>query len=802
MSMLGNYLKVAVRNLLRHKVCSAINIFSLALGMACCIVLMICVRYFLSYDNFHEKGDRIYRIINIFSFPGSSPEHSPQVPGPIGPSMLNDFPEVMNYTRFTWQDGMMVRYKDKLIDLKTACFTDPSIFEVFSFKLIKGDPERALSEPNSIVLTETTAKKIFADEDPLGKVLHFLDISGGIWSMKSTAGDYKVTGIMKDVPDNSHLHFNYLMPINKQLFYWIDNYDWVGFDTYLLLKDGADPRNLEKKFPVFIKKYLPQADWFAYYLQPMKDIVLHSGHISGGSPLDVYLYIFSAIALIVLLIACFNYMNLSTARSASRSREVGLRKVLGAGRVHLVRQFMGESVIQSLLAMILVLSLVEVSLPAFNDYFRMKLSLDWILYAGFIVIALFVGVLAGSYPAIILSSFQPVRVLKGITEAGSRGISLRRVFVLLQLASSIVLIICTLFIERQLKYFQTQYMGFNKEQVINITMTRGTLGKYQTMRQELLQNPSIVDVTASSDRFGNVDMNLVFSFEGQNTGVPNETRVMSVDYNFIPFYSLELAQGRNFSRDFPTDNDYSYIINETLAQKLGWDSPLGKRFRLSFGNKMGQVIGVLKDFNYSSLKNKIEPLALCIPTVRFDDSFPGRFDVLSLRISPVNMKSTLKFIEEKWNQFEPDRPFEYSFLDEDIGRLYESDRLVSKIVGTSAFLAVLIACLGLLGLISFSAQQRTKEIGIRKVLGASVTEIILLLSREYIVLLGLAILIAWPVAWYMINRWLENFAYRIEIGWMTFLLGGVIALVIAALTVSYQAVKAATANPVDALRYE
>jgi putative ABC transport system permease protein len=801
--VLRNYFKVAVRNLLRHKVYSAINILSLALGMSCCIVLMICVRYFLSYDNFHENRDRIYRIINIFTFPGNSPEHSPQVPGPVGPSMLNDFPEVKNYTRITWQAGMMVRYKDRVIDLKTACFTDPSIFEVFSFKLLKGDPGKALSEPHSIVLTETTAKKIFADEDPMGKVLHFLDMSGGIWSMQATAGDYIVTGIMEDVPDNSHLHFNYLMPLDKQLFSWIDKYDWVGFDTYLLLKDGADPRNLEKKFPGFIKKYLPQAEWFSYYLQPMKDIVIHSGHISGGRPLDVYLYVFSAIALTVLLIACFNYMNLSTARSASRSREVGLRKVLGAGRVHLVRQFLGESVIQSLLAMILVLSLVEVFLPAFNRHFGLNLSLDWTLYAGFIVIALVVGILAGSYPAVILSSFQPVRTLKGIFASGSHGVSLRRVFVLLQLASSIVLIICTLFIARQLNYFQTQYMGFKKEQVINLTMTRGTLGKYQTMKQEFLQNPSIVDVTACSTRLGSAGWNLAFRYEGQNTDTPNDTHYMSVDFNFIPFYSLELVQGRNFSKDFPTDIDYGYIINETLAKRLGWDSPLGKRFRLSgIGNDMGQVIGVIKDFNFSTLKDRIGPLVLCIPTSRFDDSHPGRFDVISLRISPVNMKSTLKFIEEKWNRFEPDKPFEYTFLDEDIARLYESDQLVSRIVGISAFMAVLIACLGLLGLISFSAQQRTKEIGIRKVLGASVTEIILLLSREYLVLLGLAVLIAWPVAWYVMDKWLSGFAYHIKLDWITFILAGVIALAIAALTVSWQAVKAATANPVESLRYE
>jgi len=778
----SNYLKVAVRNLLRHKVYSAINILSLALGMAGCMGIMIFIRFVLSTDNFHERGDRIYRVISILTSERQSPMHTPSVSGPIGPSMMNDYPEVENYTRFIWQWHSTARYNGKWIDLEKSVCTDPSIFEVFSFKLIIGNPKTALREPNSIVLTETTAETIFGDEEPLGKILYFPD-----------AGDFKVTGIMEDVPVNSLMGFHYLMPIDKKRFNWIEEYGRIGLVTYVLLKEGADPGNLESKFPAFSKKYFAEdADKIAYYLQPMKDILLRSGHISGEAPMALLLCLISALALLILVIACVNYMNLSTARAAYRAREVGMRKVFGAGRMHLVRQFLGESIIQALVAMLLVVCVIELALPVCDDMFKMPLELDWVLYLGFIAIAMFAGILAGSYPALVLSSFQPLRVLKGISKTGSRGLLLRRILVVTQLAFSVFLIVCALLISRQVNYLLKQDMGFDKEQVVTIPMTDRIRSQYETIRQELLRIPSITGVTASSSKFGGINQIVAYDFEGRNPEDSWNASFMSIDYDFVPFYGLELTQGRNFSRDFATDPGQGYIINEALAKKLGWDSAVGKGFGIRGG--MGTVIGVLKDFNYASLQSKIQPLILQLS--------PGDFGTLSLRITQDNTQGTLKLVEGIWSRYELNRPFKYTFLDEDIVRMYQPVKIGSWVAGAASFLAVFIACMGLLGLISFSAQERSKEIGIRKVLGASVTNILLLLSREYLVLIGIAVLIAWPMAWFAFNLFLQNFAYRVEIGLVPFILGGLIVLVIAASTVSYQAVKAAIADPVESLRYE
>ena len=780
--MFRNYLTVALRNLLRHKVYSAINIVGLALGLACCMGIMIFIRFVLSTDNFHEKGDRIYRVISILKSEGQSPVHTPSVSGPIGPSMMNDYPEVENYTRFIWQWHSTVRYNGKWIDLEKAVCTDPSIFEVFSFKLKSGNPKTALREPNSIVLTKTTATTIFGDEDPIGKILYFPD-----------AGDFKVTGIMEDVPANSLMRFNYLTPIDKKRFNWIEEYGRIGLLTYVLLKEGADPGNLESKFTAFSKKYFAEdADKIAYYLQPMKDIFLHSGHISGETPVILVLSLISALGLLILVIACVNYMNLSTARAAHRAREVGMRKVFGARRMHLVRQFLGESIIQALVAMFLVVSVIELALPVCNDMFKMQLKLDWVLILGFILIALFAGLLAGSHPAFVLSSFQPLRVLKGISKTESRGMLLRRILVVSQLAFSVLLIVCTLLIGRQVNYLMEKDMGFNKVQVVTVPMTDRIRNQYETIRQELLRNPSITGAAASSSKLGWVNQIVAYDFEGRKPDDSWMASVISVDYDFVQFYGLELTQGRNFSRDFKTDLGQGYLINEALAKKLGWDSAVGKKFGIN--GQMGAVIGVLKDFNYSSLQNKIKPLIL-----RLD---PGDYGTMSLRLTPGDIQVKLKFVEGIWSRYEPERSFNYSFLEDDIVRMYQPIKRGSQVAGAAAFFAIFIACMGLLGLVSFSAQERSKEIGIRKVMGASAADILLLLSREYIMLLGIAVLIAWPLAWFVISIFLQNFAYRIEIGLVPFILGGLIVLTIAALTVGYQAVKAATANPVEALRYE
>ena len=791
--MFRNYIKVAVRNLLRHKAYSAINIAGLAIGMAACIVISLWVSFHLSFDNFQAKGERIYVIINKIAITGKSPFYVQSVSGPVGPALKTDYPEIIDYTRFLpLRVSTPLQCEGRKFNLESVCFTDQSFFDVFSFGLISGDPGSALSEPNNMVLTEKTAERIFGNEDPLGKAVYLPE-----W------GDYRITGVLRNVPANSVLQFNALIPIHKSRLEWSDWPNNNALATYLLLDQEADPKALEKKFPEFLKKFLPNDDNYVYYLQPLRDIHLHSTNIGtqGCKTVDItYIYIFPLVAFFILLIACINYMNLSTARSAGRAREVGLRKTVGASRFQLIRQFLSESVFQSMLALILAVSLVELALPAFNTSFGTRLSLvypgNWLVLAGFVAVALGVGLLAGSYPAFFLSSFKPLAMLKGLLHRGSTGLALRRSLVVLQFGISIVLIVSTLLIARQLRYLQEKDMGFNREQVINVPIPGGVRTKFDALRQELLSNPAVTGITASSEKLGVSPWQQSVEFEGKN---PNEKwmfNIKVVDPDYIPFYGLKIVDGRGFSRDFGTDSILNaYVINEALARKIGWDSPVGKRFKVWSATHDGTVIGVVKDFNYLSLKQKLEPIALTLLP-------QSRLSSVSIRIRPENTAATLKYIEDIWNRFEPDLPFEYSFLDEEFAQLYEAERMLGRLSGIFSLLAVFIACLGLLGLISYAAESRTKEIGIRKVLGASVKDIVLLLSKEFIWLLCLATLIAWPVAWYFVNRWLQNFAYRIDLDWMTFLLGGVIALAIAALTVSYQAVKAATANPADALRYE
>jgi putative ABC transport system permease protein len=763
----GNYFKVAVRNLLRHKVYSAINIAGLAVGLACCMGIMIFIQFVLSSDNFHEKGDRICRVISIMKSEGKSPIHTPSVSGPVGPNMMNDYPEVENYSRFVWQWRSSVRYNGKWIDLGASASTDPSVFDVFTFKMKSGDPKTALSDPKSIVLTEETAKKIFGEDEPLGKILFFPD-----------AGDFRVTGILEEIPANSLIRFEYLLPIDKNRLTWINDIGRIGLITYVLLKDGADRANLERKVATFSQKYYGEsADHYSFYLQPLKDVFLHSGHISGEPPIVLVLSLLSALCLLILVIACVNYMNLSTARASSRAREVGIRKVFGAERKNLIRQFLGESIIQSLLAMLAVGCFVELALPYFNDVSHMQLKLSWLVLFAIVAVALFAGLLAGSYPAFVLSSFQPLRVLKGISKTGTRGLLLRRILVVTQLVFSVVLIVCTLLIGRQAKYLMNKDMGFNKSQVAIVPMSDKVRDQYETIRQELLRNPSITDVAASSSKLGWVSQILQFDFEGRKPDDSWQASFISVDYDFISFYGIELTQGRNFSKDFATDFEQGYIINEALAKKLGWDSAVGKRFGTN--GQMGVVIGVVKDFNYSSLQNKIQPLILRLA--------PGNSRMMSLRLTPGDTQNKLKIVEKIISRYEYDQPFKYSFLDEDIVLMYQPLMIAARVAASAAFLAIMIACLGLFGLISFSTQERSKEIGIRKVLGASVRDILLLLSREYLMLVGISILIAWSLAWFVIDIFLRNFAYRIAIGPVPFILGGLVVLIITAATLSFQA---------------
>jgi putative ABC transport system permease protein len=517
-----------------------------------------------------------------------------------------------------------------------------------------------------------------------------------------------------------------------------------------------------------------------------------------------YVRIFSSVAVLILIIACINFMNLATARSAKRAREVGLRKVLGSNRSQLIRQFLGESVFLSFCSVLLALALIEMSMPLLNEYFggifNFDSSMNWVFLLELAGVALLTGIVAGIYPAFFLSSFQPAAVLKSALKHSNRGLWLRRSFIVLQFSISIILIVYTFFVVRQVNYMRSRNLGFDKNQVVILPLYREMRTKTESLRHELLLNPAVTGVTAANTSLGDSFNENFIIYEGMVSGINWVVPNLVVDCDFISFYGLELLAGRNFRLNSAGDSSISYILNESLVKKIGWtpESAIGRKFNLDGFH--GIVVGVVRDFNFKSLHHTIEPLVLVFDPV--NTSGFHNLGVSSVRIRPENMSATLDWLKDLWLRYCPLEPFSYSFLDEDFARKYESETMAGRITSSFSVLAVFIASLGLLGLISFAAESRTKEIGIRKVLGASVKDIVLLLSQEFIWLLCLAILIAWPVAWYMINRWLENFAYRIEIGWMTFLLGGVIALVIAALTVSYQAVKAATANPVESLRYE
>ena len=802
-----NYFTVAIRNLMRHKTYTAINVAGLAIGMACCIVISMQLIFELSYDRFHENSDRIYRMITVSTFKAGGASKYNRMAytiGAIGPALKSDYPEVVENVRLQGSSEIPMQYAGHNLMLRPIS-TETSFFRVFSFEFVFGDAETALAEPNNVVLTEDTAHRLFGDEDPLGKVVRY----------EEGKTDYKVTGVLRDIPENSHLQFDMLLPLDQnhpQLNEFQSSHNYIN---YLLLKEGAKVEALRRKTPEFFKTYMPWAvDPDGFYksydleFQPLADIHLHS---KEGLQFDendrrgdvAIVYFYGAIALILLLIAVVNFVNLTTARSAGRAREVGVRKVVGAGRRQLIGQFLGESVFLSLCALVLAVSLIELSRPALtgiisnldiNSFFN-----SWIFAAVSASVALAVGILAGAYPAFFISAFKPTAIIRGVSGSGApKGLLLRRSLVVAQFTASVILVVCTLLVSQQLHYMQDRNLGFDKDLVVVMGLNYNMRNKGETIRQELLQNTNIKGVATSNSIFGSFISETSFTYEGDVSEKGWNVPYMIVDYDFLSLYGLELAQGRDFSRQHTTDLDQACIINEALARQIGWESPLGKMVRPYKGE--GTVIGVVKDFNFSSLHDEIQPLVLFMkPT---PDAKYYTLDEMSVKIKPDNVAATLAFMEKVWTSHEPARPFDYKFLDQHLEALYDSEQRAAKITGVFSLLAVFISCLGLLGLISFSTEQRTKEIGIRRVLGASVGQVVLLLCRESIVLVGISILLALPVAWYSMDRWLQDFAYRIELGPGIFLLGGALALAIALLTVSYQAVKAATANPVDALRYE
>ena len=811
--MFGNYLKVAVRNLLRHRLYSLLNVLGLATGMAVCALILLWVQDELSYDRFHEQAERIYRVTVGISSPEGLME-APVAAGAIGPKLRQDLPEVGAAARL-WRAGSstLIGAGDRQFYESRFYWADPQLFDVFTFPLLEGDPVTALAAPHSVVITREMARKYFPDEDPLGMIIRVGD-----------AEDCQVTGILDEIPANSHIRFDFLgsassTRIDEQLDDqgFIAHWTAVRYSTYLQLGEGGDPAEVELRLNEIVEENIgeilkPYGVDFFYKLQPLTDIHLHS-HLMGeiGVNGDIaYVYAFSAIACFVLLIACINFTNLATARSAGRAREVGVRKAAGAQRRQLIGQFLGESLLICLLALVITLMLLEVLLPFFNDLAGKELRLEypddaWVL-GTLVGMALVAGLAAGSYPAFFLSAFEPATVLKGTGQPAFRKAHFRSILVVAQFAISTGLIVGTLIISAQVDYIRSKDLGFDEDNVVTIPLrTDETRRSWEAIRTDLLRNPAVLGVGASSTLPGRVGTKNSFWKKGSPL---EEALIMSriwIDYDFIRTAGIEVVEGRSFSREFGSDGSGACLVNQAAARLLGEGSAVGKEIgepddEIPGEGEFSSILGVMKDFHFASLHIPIEPLVLEL--VADEQGAVDHFQYMVVRVRPGDLSGMLASLEETWERQAGNVPFEYTFLNEDLERLYKADERLGKVLRTFAGLAIFIACLGLFGLASFTAEQRTKEIGIRKTLGASAGHIVLLLSREFTWLVVIANVIAWPAAYFGMQEWLQGFAYRIDLGPGVFVLGGATALVVAWLTVSWQAVKAAMTNPVEALRYE
>jgi putative ABC transport system permease protein len=800
--MFRNYLKVALRNIKRQTGYSLINVAGLAIGMTCCILILLWVQDELSHDRYHDNADRIYRLCLDANI--GTQLRAPVTMAPAAPAMISEFPEVADAARIASPERVSVEYQNRTFQEDDVGYADNSIFDIFTFPFVSGAPRTALAAPYSVVITEDMAKKYFGDQEPVGKILRFDD-----------EADFTVTGVVKNVPSNSHFRFNMLRSFETLYRDAPELMEaWVAarFYTYLLLAEDCDPAELEEKFVAFVDRHMGDVlgaigGTVKLFLQPLTRIHLYSdfGHDLSTNGDITRVYLFSGIALFVLLIACFNFVNLTTARSATRAREVGMRKTLGAGKGKLIAQFLGESLTYSFISIALACILLEIALPLFNSLAERQLSLNYFrsswLIPGLAGLALVVGLLAGCYPAFFLSSFRPVRVLKGGWSTTASGSGFRRVLVVAQFVISITLIIGTIIIYNQIDFMKNKKLGFDKEHVLVIPgMNQAMAQSYPSIRDQLMNIAGVTAVGASSVVPGRGLTKSLFFPEGFSDSQPQTIDYLMVDPAYIPAMGMEIAAGRNFSADLATDSTESAIINQTAARRFGWDNPIGKTFRLPrLPGDEGEpiivtVIGVVRDFHLASLHHKIEPQII------FYDM--GSVSNISVRITPENITHTMDLLEKEWKKINPQRPFDYFFMDESFNSQYRAEERLGTITLYFGLLAIFIGCLGLFGMSSYAAEQRTKEIGVRKVLGATVTGIVLLLSKEFTRWVLVANIIAWPAAYLLADRWLEDFAYRISISWTTFFLAGFLALLIALVAVSFQAVKAALADPVDSLRYE
>jgi putative ABC transport system permease protein len=794
--MIRNYLLLAVKHLRKQRVFSVINILGLTVGITCCFMIFLFIMNELSYDDFHKNGKNIYRVMRVGNNNGER-RNVPYLSPPYGPTLINDYPDAVQASVRLMRDNDLISYDNISFNEKNIYLADKNFFEFFDFRLTKGNSATVLKEPNSIVLSETTAKKYFGNDEPIGKILQF-----------NKDQQLKVTGICKDVPVNSHLQFDMVIPLEllrPMQPDWFTQWPSNGLFTYIQLNPNVDAKQFEKHFPAFMDKYL--GDYYAsagfkmgLTIQPLSDVYFTTDaldNVKHGNKKMVY--IFMCIAILILVIACINFINLATARATDRSKEVGLRKVLGAVRRQLFSQFMLESILYATVACILSIGLVQLLMPAYSNLLGYQLPSFWgnpIVYIFLVAVILIVGLLAGSYPALLLSSFSPIESLKGKLKVGKSGSFFRKALVVFQFGISVLLIISVVIIMSQMNYMRNTDLGFNKEQTMIVRFDNLAISRKKSQfKNELKTIPAVQNVSLMSGEPGGFHDGYGFEAEGKSQE-QLIFRTEYADWDFAKTLGLKIIAGRDLSENFKTDSLQSVLINRTAANTLGYtpEQAIGKWIKnLSKDSLRRTIIGVVEDYHFSSMKSRIEPLVIS----------PGTDKRLVLiRLKTSQLPSAIAAIKKMYTNVAPDYPFEYSFLDEQFDKAYKTESKQQSVLSIFSMIAIFIACLGLFGLASYTAIKKTKEIGIRKVLGSSVQNIILLLSKDLLkpVLIGTAIAI--PIGYYAMNKWLQGFAYRISFHWWMFAIAVVVAVTIALLTVGLQALKAAIANPIKSLRTE
>ncbi len=789
--MFKNLIKTAFRHILKHPGYSILNILGLTLGISSALFLIIYVSDEISYDRYHEKADRIYRVSSKITEPDDQfTWNVAQIP--FGPQVVQDYPEVQSFVRFIPMGRSLYKYEDKEFNEEDFFYVDSTLFDIFTYKVIKGEVKTALLQPKKIILTEKIATKYFGASDPIGKTL------------TSGTNVYEVTGVIEDVPTNSHFRFDALASRNnlpKQLGNWGN----FGIFTYLLFPEDFDVKAFETKMQGMYDAYMKtifeaMKIKIEYILEPITKIHLYSTNAGEPEPTGsiTYVYIFAIVALFLVLIAGMNYMNLATARSARRAREVGLRKVVGSRRGPLIAQFLSESTVFTIISLVLSIIILVALLPKFNTLAGKSFDLH-IIYSPVVILTLVgvilvVGLLGGSYPAFFLSRFSPVTVLKGEITQGSAGSLFRKILVVFQFAISVIMIICTLVVFRQLNYLKTKDQGFDQKDVINLTLNGQMVLKYPVLKQVLTDFPEIKYVTSTNSAVGEGSGKVIFNVETDLGMTQKGVNFVVVDHDFVDALGIKMAEGRDFQEDMPSDTLTGAVVNETFAKRMNWSDPIGKKVELGDANTLrARVIGVMKDYHQTGMYNEIESLLMV---------YRARNNQVYIKLSGNNNQAALSYIESKWKEIFPDQPFTYTYLSERFNRQFEADEKRGLIFTIFTILAILIACLGLFGLASYMVEQRTKEIGIRKVFGANESTILQLIAKDFLILVTAGIIIAIPIAWYLMSDWLQNYVYRTNIGVPLIIMASLLTIAITFITISYKAYQAAVMNPAKSLKTE